>query len=103
MYAQAYFAYDSKKSGGVTVSHLRFGKKAIKSTYLISSANYVACGNQSYVTKYDVLKGIKDDGTFLLNCIWNAEELEQHLPASMKRYIANHNINFNTIRCSWNS
>ena len=97
MFAQAYFAYDSKKSGGITVSHLRFGKKAIKSTYLISSANYVACHNQSYVNKYDVLKGIKDNGTFLLNCIWNMEELENHLPATMKRYIANHNINFNTI------
>ncbi|MBW9154843.1 2-oxoacid:acceptor oxidoreductase family protein, partial [Clostridium estertheticum] len=89
--------YDSKKSGGVTISHLRFGKKAIKSTYLISSANYVACGNQAYVTKYDVLKGIKDGGTFLLNCIWTPEELEQHLPATMKNYIANHNINFNTL------
>lgn len=97
MFAQAYFAYDSKKSGGITVSHLRFGKKAIKSTYLISAANYVACHNQSYVNKYDVLKGIKDNGTFLLNCIWNMEELELHLPASMKRYIANHNINFNII------
>jgi pyruvate-ferredoxin/flavodoxin oxidoreductase len=97
MFAQAYFAYDSKKSGGITVSHLRFGKKAIKSPYLITSAHYVACGNQSYVYKYDVLKGIKDNGTFLLNCIWNTEELEQYLPASMKRYIANHNINFNII------
>jgi len=97
MFAQAYFAYDSKKSGGVTISHLRFGKKAIKSTYLISAANYVACGNQAYVTKYDVLKGIKDGGTFLLNCIWNMEDLEIHLPATMKRYIANHDINFNTI------
>ena len=97
MFAQAYFAYDSKKSGGVTISHLRFGKKAIKSTYLISAANYVACGNQAYVTKYDVLRGIKDGGTFLLNCIWNLEDLEIHLPATMKRYIANHNINFNTI------
>ncbi|MBK5240364.1 pyruvate:ferredoxin (flavodoxin) oxidoreductase [Clostridium sp.] len=97
MFAQAYFAYDSKKSGGITVSHLRFGKKAIKSPYLITAANYVACGNQSYVYKYDVLKGIKDNGTFLLNCIWNEEELEQNLPASMKRYIAKHNINFNII------
>ena len=76
MYAQAYFAYDSKKSGGITVSHLRFGKKPIKSPYLINNANYVACHNQSYVNKYDVLKGIKDNGTFLLNCIWNMEELE---------------------------
>ncbi|MGH4125795.1 MAG: pyruvate:ferredoxin (flavodoxin) oxidoreductase [Clostridium sp.] len=97
MYAQAYFAYDSKKSGGITVSHLRFGKKAIKSPYLINAANYVACGNQSYIYKYDVLKGIKDNGTFLLNCIWTPEELEIHLPASMKKYIATHNINFNII------
>ncbi|WP_291632437.1 pyruvate:ferredoxin (flavodoxin) oxidoreductase [Clostridium sp.] len=97
MYAQAYFAYDSKKSGGITVSHLRFGKKAIKSPYLINSAVYVACGNQAYVSKYDVLKGIKDGGTFLLNCIWNMEDLEKNLPASMKQYIANHNINFNVI------
>ena len=97
MYAQAYFAYDSKKSGGITVSHLRFGKKAIKSTYLISAANYVACHNQSYLNKYDVLKGIKDNGTFLLNCIWNEDELEMHLPAATKRYIANHNIDFNII------
>ncbi|NEU03468.1 MULTISPECIES: pyruvate:ferredoxin (flavodoxin) oxidoreductase [Clostridium] len=97
MYAQAYFAYDSKKSGGITVSHLRFGKKPIKSPYLINAADYVGCHNQSYVNKYDVLAGIKDNGTFLLNCIWNQEELEKHLPASMKRYIAAHNINFYTI------
>ncbi|MFT5874961.1 MAG: pyruvate-ferredoxin/flavodoxin oxidoreductase [Clostridium sp.] len=97
MYAQAYFAYDSKKSGGITVSHLRFGKKAIKSPYLINSASYVACGNQAYVSKYDVLKGIKDGGTFLLNCIWNMEDLEKKLPASMKQYIAKHKIDFNVI------
>jgi len=97
MYAQGYFAYDSKKSGGVTISHLRFGKKPIKSTYLINKANYVACHNQSYVDKYDVLAGIRDNGTFLLNCLWDKDELEKHLPASMKRYIAEHNINFYTI------
>jgi pyruvate-ferredoxin/flavodoxin oxidoreductase len=94
MYAQGYFAYDSKKSGGVTISHLRFGKKPIKSTYLINKANYVACHNQSYVNKYDVLAGIKDNGIFLLNCIWDKEEIEKHLPGSMKKYIAEHNINF---------
>ena len=97
MYAQAYFAYDSKKSGGITVSHLRFGKKPIKATYLINAADYVGCHNQSYVTKYDVLAGIKDNGTFLLNCIWDEKELDKHLPASMKRYIAEHNVKFYTI------
>ncbi len=97
MYAQAYFSYDSKKSGGITVSHLRFGKKPIKSPYLINHANYVGCHNQSYVNKYDVLSGIKDNGTFLLNCIWDKNELEAHLPASMKRYIAEHDIKFYTI------
>ncbi|GAA0121434.1 MAG: pyruvate:ferredoxin (flavodoxin) oxidoreductase [Clostridium argentinense] len=97
MYAQAYFSYDSKKSGGITVSHLRFGKKPIKSPYLINHANYVGCHNQSYVNKYDVLSGIKDNGTFLLNCIWDNNDLEKHLPANMKRYIAEHNINFYTI------
>ncbi|WP_373898269.1 pyruvate:ferredoxin (flavodoxin) oxidoreductase [Haloimpatiens sp. FM7315] len=97
MYAQGYFAYDSKKSGGVTISHLRFGKKPIKSTYLISSANYVACHNQAYVYKYDVLSGIKDGGIFLLNTIWNQDELDKNLPASMKKYIAEHNVNFYTI------
>ncbi|MBZ4687602.1 MAG: pyruvate flavodoxin/ferredoxin oxidoreductase domain protein [Clostridiales bacterium] len=97
LYAQGYFAYDSKKSGGVTISHLRFGKKPIKSTYLINSADYVACHNPSYVDKYDLLKGLKDGGTFLLNCIWSPEELEEKLPADMKRYIAEHNINFYTI------
>lgn len=97
MYAQAYFSYDSKKSGGITVSHLRFGKKPIKSPYLINHANYVGCHNQSYVYNYDVLAGIKDNGTFLLNCMWDKEGLEKNLPASMKRYIAEHNINFYTI------
>ncbi|MFD3157543.1 pyruvate:ferredoxin (flavodoxin) oxidoreductase [Haloimpatiens sp. FM7330] len=97
MYAQGYFAYDSKKSGGVTISHLRFGKKPIKSTYLISSAHYVACHNQAYVNKYDVLAGIQDGGIFLLNTIWNEKELDEHLPATMKKYIAEHNIQFYTI------
>ncbi|MDT8716690.1 pyruvate:ferredoxin (flavodoxin) oxidoreductase [Clostridium sp. 19966] len=97
MYAQAYFHYDSKKSGGVTISHLRFGKSPIKSPYLITKANFIATHNQSYVYKYDVLAGLKDGGSFLLNCIWDKEEVEKHLPARMKRYIAKHNINFYTL------
>lgn len=97
MYAQAYFAYDSKKSGGITISHLRFGKKLIKSPYLINRADFIACHNQSYVNKYDVLVGLKKNGTFLLNCIWDKDELETHLPAKMKRFIAENNINFYTL------
>ncbi len=97
MYAQGYFAYDSKKSGGITVSHLRFGKQPIKSPYLIDKADFVACHNQSYVSKYDVLAGLKPGGVFLLNCIWDANELEEKLPAAMKRYIADNNINFYTL------
>ncbi len=97
MYAQAYFFYDSKKSGGITVSHLRFGNKPIKSPYLINSADFIACHNQSYVDKYDVLAGLKPNGNFLLNCIWDKEGVEKHLPAAMKRYIANNNINFYTL------
>jgi pyruvate-ferredoxin/flavodoxin oxidoreductase len=96
-YAQGYFAYDSKKSGGITVSHLRFGDKPIRSTYLIVEADYVACHNQSYVYQYDLLKGLKKGGSFVLNCKWNAEELEALLPASMKRYIAKNDIKFYTI------
>lgn len=92
LYAQGYFAYDSKKSGGVTISHLRFGKKPIKSTYLIDEADFVACHNQGYVYQYDVLKGLKKGGSFVLNCIWNKEELDEKLPASMKRYIAENDI-----------
>ncbi|MEG1886639.1 MAG: pyruvate:ferredoxin (flavodoxin) oxidoreductase, partial [Oscillospiraceae bacterium] len=97
MYAQGYFDYDSKKSGGITISHLRFGKKKITSTYLINKADFVACHNPSYVTKYDMVEDIKAGGTFLLNCQWDAEGLEEHLPASMKRYIAKNNIKFYTI------
>ena len=98
LYAQAYFAYDSKKSGGVTVSHLRFGKTPIKSTYLINMADFVACHNQSYITKYDMVSDIKPGGTFLLNCQWETmEELEKHLPGQVKRYLAQNNINFYTI------
>ncbi len=97
MFAQAYFAYDSKKSGGITVSHLRFGKKPIKSSYLINKADFVACHNQSYVDKYDVLAGLKPKGIFLLNCTWNAEELTEKLPGFMKRFIAQNEIQFYTI------
>ncbi|MCF0230273.1 MAG: pyruvate:ferredoxin (flavodoxin) oxidoreductase [Parasporobacterium sp.] len=93
-YAQAYFDYDSKKSGGVTVSHLRFGTTPIKSTYLIDQADFVACHNPSYVRKYNMVQDIKDGGTFLLNCSWSPEELEEHLPGQAKRYMAEHNINF---------
>ncbi|MCH4178739.1 MAG: pyruvate:ferredoxin (flavodoxin) oxidoreductase [Megasphaera sp.] len=97
MYAQAYFAYDSKKSGGITVSHLRFGKSPIKSPYLINKAAFVSCSQQSYVYKYNVLAGLKKGGNFLLNTIWTPEELNQNLPASMKRYIAKNNIRFYTM------
>jgi pyruvate-ferredoxin/flavodoxin oxidoreductase len=97
MYAQAYFDYDSKKSGGVTMSHLRFGKKPIKSTYLIHKADFVACHNPSYVTKYNMVQELVDGGTFLLNCAWDMEALEKHLPGQVKAFIANHNIKFYTI------
>ena len=97
MYAQAYFDYDSKKSGGVTMSHLRFGHSKIKSTYLIRQANFVACHNPAYVRKYNMVQELVDGGTFLLNCAWNAEELDKHLPGQMKKFIADHNINFYTI------
>jgi pyruvate:ferredoxin (flavodoxin) oxidoreductase, homodimeric len=97
LYAQAYFAYDSKKSGGSTVSHLRFGKQPIKSPYLVYNADYIACHNKSYVFQYDLVKGLKNGGNFVLNCPWNAEELEQKLPAKLKKYIAENNINFYTV------
>lgn len=97
MYAQAYFDYDSKKSGGVTMSHLRFGKKPIKSTYLIKQANFVACHNPAYIRKYNMVQELVDGGTFLLNCPWQGEELENHLPGQVKRYLAEHHIKFYTI------
>ncbi len=97
MYAQGYFFYDSKKSGGITVSHLRFGSSPITSTYLINKANFVACHNPSYVTKYDMVQDLVPGGTFLLNCIWSPDELDAQLPASMKRYIAENDINLYTI------
>ncbi|MBO5929803.1 MAG: pyruvate:ferredoxin (flavodoxin) oxidoreductase [Clostridia bacterium] len=94
LYAQAYFDYDSKKSGGVTMSHLRFGKKPIKSTYLLDEADYIACHKPAYIYQYDILEGLKKGGTFLLNCVWSPEELEEKLPAAMKRYIAENEIKF---------
>lgn len=97
MYAQGYFSYDSKKSGGITVSHLRFGNTPIRSTYLIDEADFIACHNQAYVNQYDVLEGLKKGGTFMLNCKWDAAELEAHLPATMKKFIAENEINFYTI------
>ena len=100
MYAQGYFSYDSKKSGGITVSHLRFGKTPIRSTYLINVADYVACHNQSYVDKYDLVKGLKKGGTFVLNTIWTKEELEANLPNGIKKYIAENDINFYTINAT---
>ncbi len=96
-YAQAYFAYDSKKSGGITISHLRFGDTPIRSTYLIDEADYIACHKQTYVSQYDILKGLKKGGTFVLNTGWSAEELEEHLPASMKRFIVENEIKFYTV------
>ena len=96
-YVQAYFDYDSKKSGGITMSHLRFGDKPIKSTYLIHKANFVACHNAAYVRKYNMVQELVDGGTFLLNCPWSGEELDKHLPGQVKKYLADHNIKFYTI------
>lgn len=100
LYAQGYFSYDSKKSGGVTISHLRFGKKPIKSTYLINEADFVACHNQSYVYQYDLVKGLKKGGKFVLNCQWTPEQLDEKLPAELKKYIADNNIEFYTINAT---
>ena len=97
MYAQGYFAYDSKKSGGLTVSHLRFGDTPIKSTYYISKADFVACHNPSYVDKYDIVDDLKEGGSFLLNCAWDVEELSKRLPGKMKKILADRKINFYTI------
>ncbi len=96
-YAQAYFDYDSKKSGGVTISHLRFGDSPIKSTYLINKADFVACHMPAYIRKYNMVQDLKDGGSFLLNCAWDMDELEKHLPGQVKRYMAEHSINFYTI------
>ena len=94
LYVQAYFSYDSKKSGGITISDLRFGKSPIRSTYLINMADFVSCSQQSYVDKYDMMKSLKAGGTFLLNTLWKPEELSEKLPGKMKRYIAKNNIKF---------
>jgi pyruvate-ferredoxin/flavodoxin oxidoreductase len=96
-YVQAYFSYDSKKSGGITVSHLRFGDEPIKSTYLIKKADFLACHNPSYINKYDMISDLKENGTFLLNCAWDLEAFEENLPASMKQFIAQNKIRFYTI------
>ncbi|MBQ9468367.1 MAG: pyruvate:ferredoxin (flavodoxin) oxidoreductase [Clostridia bacterium] len=96
-YIQAYFQYDSKKTGGITISHLRFGDKPIKSPYYITKANFVACHNHAYLTKYDMVSDVKPGGTFLLDCPWSEKELDEHLPASVKSYIANNKVNFYTI------
>ena len=97
MYAQGYFDYDSKKTSGVTMSHLRFGNQPIKSTYLVEEPDFISCSMQSYVDKYHILKGLRKGGTFLLNTLWTPEELETHLPNSMKKFIADYDINFYTI------
>ncbi|MBF2663452.1 pyruvate:ferredoxin (flavodoxin) oxidoreductase [Listeria seeligeri] len=97
LYAQGYFSYDSKKSGGLTVSHLRFGEKRIRSAYLIQQADFVSCSTSAYLRSYDLLKGLKPGGTFLLNTIWEGEQLERHLPAAMRSYIAKNNIQFYTL------
>ena len=99
-YCQAYFAYDSKKSGGVTTSHLRFGNKPIRSTYLVTTPDFVACHVQSYLDKYDMLKGLKKGGTFLLNTIWTADETKKRLPDYMKKYIADNDIQFYIINAT---
>ncbi|MDO5713805.1 MAG: pyruvate:ferredoxin (flavodoxin) oxidoreductase [Tissierellia bacterium] len=100
MYAQGYFDYDSKKSGGVTMSHLRFGDKKITSTYLIQEADFISCSKQSYIYQYDLLRGLRKGGTFLLNTIWNEEEIDEHLPGFMKKYIAENDIKFYTINAT---
>ncbi len=94
--AQAYFQYDSKKSGGVTISHLRFGDEPIKSTYYVKQADFVACHNSAYLYKYEMVQDVKPGGFFLLNCVWNDEELEEHLPGQVKRYIAQNDVQFYT-------
>src|SRR6056297_3488834 len=99
-YCQAYFAYDSKKSGGITTSHLRFGDKKIKAPYLVGTPDFVACHVPSYLNKYDMLKGLKDGGVFLLNSIWDEKETKDHLPDSMKKYMAEHKINFYIINAT---
>src|SRR5699024_3652233 len=100
MYVQGYFDYDSKKSGVLTVSYLRFGKDPILSTYLLDEADFISCSKQAYVFQYDLLEGLKDEGIFLLNTVWSKDELDEHLPASIKRYLAKYKINFYIIDAS---
>jgi Pyruvate:ferredoxin oxidoreductase and related 2-oxoacid:ferredoxin oxidoreductases, gamma subunit len=99
-YAQAYFAYDSKKSGGITISHLRFGDKPIRSPYLVNTPDFVACHVPAYLGHYDMLKGLKKGGTFLLNSIWDVEETKHRLPNDMKKYMADNDINFYIINAT---
>ncbi|MBO5110948.1 MAG: pyruvate:ferredoxin (flavodoxin) oxidoreductase [Clostridia bacterium] len=99
-YIQAYYQYDSKKTNGITISHLRFGDSPIKSSYYINKADFVACHNSAYLTKYDMISDVKPGGTFLLDCPWSAEELDAHLPASVKSYIAKNNVKFYTINAT---
>ena len=99
-YIQAYFQYDSKKTSGITISHLRFGDSPIKSSYYINKADFVACHNNAYLNKYDMISDVKPGGRFLLDCPWNAEELDAHLPASVKSYIAKNDIEFYTINAT---
>ena len=99
-FIQAYFQYDSKKTGGITISHLRFGDSAIKSSYYINKADFVACHNNAYLNKYDMISDVKPGGTFLLDCPWSADELDAHLPASVKTYIAKNNVKFYTINAT---
>ena len=99
-YIQAYFQYDSKKTGGITISHLRFGDSPIKSSYYINKADFVACHNNAYLSKYDMISDVKPGGTFLLDCPWSDEELDAHLPASVKSYIAKNNVKFYTINAT---
>lgn len=100
MYAQGYFDYDSKKSGGLTVSHLRFGHEPIRSTYLVQEPDFISCSMQSYVDKYDLLEGLRKGGTFLLNTIWDMDDIERHLPAHMKRFMAENDIEFYTVNAT---
>lgn len=99
-YAQAYFAYDSKKSGGLTISHIRFGQEPILSTYNVDRSDFISCHNSAYLHKYDLIKGLKDGGTFLLNTVWDEEKVKQHLPIRLKRYLGEHNIKFYTINAA---
>ncbi|MGL4308698.1 MAG: pyruvate:ferredoxin (flavodoxin) oxidoreductase [Cetobacterium sp.] len=100
LYAQGYFAYDSKKSGGSTRSHLRFGKHPIRSTYLVSSPDFVACSVPAYLGQYDMISGLKENGTFLLNCVWDEKEAVEHLPNSVKKALAEKNANFYIINAN---